>query len=185
MKGTIYKRKGDWVIVFNRPAMIKFIPVTGPIKNNVEHGDVVEFDIEGEKVGKAKIIKYITQRPEADPGIEYVIDHLKRVREDKRQLIQTQQYARAAACREVEKCLEAMLEQAKKQNGSTIKQNEDSDPFENITYYPRYDVYVDTITGKLSLPICSCRPQEDCIFMNNWIADGRPEAIDPKELECE
>jgi len=129
MKGKIYKRKEDWCVVYLQPARMRFIPVTGQIKSHIQDGDQIEFEIAGEKAGKAKIIKRKTSEQEQNSIEE-------------------------------------------------INNNNITTPVNTSVYYPRYDVYVDTITEKLTLPICSCRPQEDCIFMNNWIADGRPDRIE-------
>lgn len=50
-------------------------------------------------------------------------------------------------------------------------------------YYPAYDVSVDSETGEIGLPICSCTSEDSCVFMRNWINDGRPTHIEKSELK--
>ena len=54
----------------------------------------------------------------------------------------------------------------------------------NSVYYPPYDVFVDSETGEIKLPICKCNEDDDaCIFLKNWIYDGRPTHVSKEELE--
>ena len=50
-------------------------------------------------------------------------------------------------------------------------------------YYPPYDISVDKETGEIPLPICKCKEEDACIFMNNWIQDGKPTHVPKEELE--
>jgi hypothetical protein len=54
----------------------------------------------------------------------------------------------------------------------------------NSVYYPAYDVFVDSETGEIELPICKCNEDDDsCMFLKNWIYDGRPTHVSKEELE--
>jgi hypothetical protein len=50
-------------------------------------------------------------------------------------------------------------------------------------YYPAYDINVDPIDGEINLPICKCPEEDGCIFMKNWISDGKPTHIPKDELD--
>jgi hypothetical protein len=56
---------------------------------------------------------------------------------------------------------------------------------ENIksVYYPPYDVFVDSETGEITLPICKCTEKDSCIFMKNWIEDDKPTHVPKEELD--
>jgi hypothetical protein len=51
-------------------------------------------------------------------------------------------------------------------------------------YYPAYDVSVDPIDGEINLPICKCPEDDGCIFMMNWVRDGKPTHITKVELDA-
>jgi hypothetical protein len=50
-------------------------------------------------------------------------------------------------------------------------------------YYPVYDIGVNSETGEIKLPICKCKENDMCIFLRNWIEDGKPTHLKPEELE--
>jgi hypothetical protein len=56
---------------------------------------------------------------------------------------------------------------------------------ENIksVYYPPYDVFVNPETGEIKLPVCKCTEEDACMFMQNWIEDGKPTHISYEELK--
>lgn len=45
------------------------------------------------------------------------------------------------------------------------------------TYYEKYDVYIDSESGNLLESICSCEPEDRCMFKEAWIADGQPTMV--------
>jgi hypothetical protein len=53
----------------------------------------------------------------------------------------------------------------------------------NKIYYPSYDIYVNSETGEIPLPICKCTEDDCCVFMENWINDGKPTRIPKNELD--
>ena len=50
-------------------------------------------------------------------------------------------------------------------------------------YYPAYDIGVNSETGEIRLPICKCTEDDMCIFLKNWIEDGKPTHIPKSELD--
>ena len=198
MQGNIYKKKEGWVIVYHRPARTVFVPVTGQVKPTTQDGDSVDFELQSEKSGVAKISKYITQRPEVDEGVELLREHILKVRQDKLDHLRSQSYARAAACREIEKALETLYYSTIDQNINSIEEiNKNTiitphpdraiiPPETTVTgsavYYPRYDVFADAETGEITTPICTCTLDENCIYLDRWIEDGMPNTIDTNKL---
>ena len=117
-KGKIFKKKEGHVIVFLRPERVVFIPVKGELRSNIIDGDTVEFDIDSAKIGTARVTRYLTQRQE-DPkeeAIEILREHMIRMRQDKEDHIRNQSYAKAAACREIEKELERVYYKFKEES---------------------------------------------------------------------
>ena len=53
----------------------------------------------------------------------------------------------------------------------------------NTIYYPPYDVFIDSETGKINLPICKCTGEDKCFFLTNWINDGKPTHVPMEEIE--
>ena len=50
------------------------------------------------------------------------------------------------------------------------------------TYYGRYDVMVDLETGKFLERICSCEPEDNCLYKQAWLDDGSPESLSEEVL---
>ena len=117
-KGKIFRKKEGSMIVFNRPEKTIFVPVRGELRANLQDGDQVEFEIEGSKVGTARVTKYVTQRTEEGDSESVIREHLERVRQEKIEHLRSQNYTKAATCREIEKALQAMYKESNTWNPS-------------------------------------------------------------------
>jgi len=54
----------------------------------------------------------------------------------------------------------------------------------NWEWYNRYDVYVNKETGEIALKeMCTCKPEDNCYYMNNWIEDGCPTILPQNHLD--
>jgi hypothetical protein len=48
--------------------------------------------------------------------------------------------------------------------------------------YWKYDVLVDTNTGEFLESVCNCKPEDNCMFKEAWLADGKPTKLPADEL---